>query len=82
MLLTKSVTRNSLSRILSYDLVSKIMNRCLTQTIDVKYPKSIGYLVLHSKKYTNKSNEAKTFSYKLIAYFSSNNSTGFSVAQR
>ncbi|KAF3423635.1 hypothetical protein E2986_04525 [Frieseomelitta varia] len=81
MLLTRSVRRSSLSRILSYDLASKIINRCLTQTIDVKYSKSIGYLVLHSKKYTNKNNEVKTLSYKLIAYFSSNNSTGFSIAE-
>ncbi|KOX74978.1 hypothetical protein WN51_12662 [Melipona quadrifasciata] len=81
MLLTRSVRRSSFSRILSYDLASKIINRCLTQTIDVKYPKSIGYLILHSKKYTNKNNEVKTSSYKLIAYFSSNNSTEFSIAE-
>lgn len=81
MLLTRSIRRSSLSRILSYDLASKIINRCLTQTINVKYPKSIGYLVLHSKKYINKNNEVKTLNYKLIAYFSSNNSTRFSIAE-
>lgn len=81
MLLTRSITRSSIFRILSHDSVSKVINTCLIQEINIKYPKNIGYLVLHSKKYSNKSNNVKTFNYKLIAYLSSNSSVVFPITQ-
>ncbi|XP_050574563.1 frataxin, mitochondrial [Bombus affinis] len=81
MLLTRSITRSSIFRILSHDWVSKVTNTCLIQEIDIKYPKNIGYLVLHSKKYSNKSNNVKTFNYRLIAYLSSNSSVVFPITQ-
>lgn len=81
MLLTRSITRSSIFRILSHDWVSKVTNTCLIQEIDIKYPKNIGYLVSHSKKYSNKSNNVKTFNYRLIAYLSSNSSVVFPITQ-
>ncbi|XP_043581473.1 frataxin homolog, mitochondrial [Bombus pyrosoma] len=81
MLLTRSITRSSIFRILSHDSVSKVINTCLIQEINIKYPKNTGYLVLHSKKYSNKSNNVKTFNYQLIAYLSSNSSVVFPITQ-
>ncbi|XP_071865619.1 frataxin [Bombus fervidus] len=81
MLLTRSITRSSIFRILSHDSIPKVINTCLIQEIDIKYPKNIGYLVLHSKKYSNRSNNVKTFDYRLIAYLSSNSSGVFPITQ-
>lgn len=81
MLLTRSITRSSIFRILSHDSIPKVINTCLIQEINIKYPKNIGYLVLHSKKYSNRSNNVKTFDYRSIAYLSSNSSGVFPITQ-
>ncbi|XP_017893480.1 frataxin homolog, mitochondrial [Ceratina calcarata] len=76
MILSGNVIRNSLFRVLSYDPVFSIINKCSLQTVNVHQP-SIGYLISCNEKYSS----LRTSKYKLIARFSSNDSAGYSTTQ-
>ncbi|CAL7943946.1 unnamed protein product [Xylocopa violacea] len=81
MLLSKHVTRNNLFGVLSHHSISNIINRCLIPDVNVQRRKIVGYLVPHPERYSNKSNHLKVLSCKLVAHYSSSNSTGFSITQ-
>lgn len=68
MLLTRGTIKQSVFRILSYDLVKSIINKCLIQEINVKCQANIGYHMLHFKKYLNISKDLKILSYESIAH--------------
>lgn len=68
MLLTRGTIKHSVFRILSYDLVKSIINKCLIQEINVKCQANIGYHMLHFKKNLNISKDLKILSYESIAH--------------
>lgn len=68
MLLTKGTIKHSVFRILSYDLIKSIINKCLIQEINVKCQANIGYHMLHIKKDLNISKNLKILSYESIVH--------------
>ncbi|XP_043802441.1 frataxin homolog, mitochondrial [Apis laboriosa] len=68
MLLTRGTIKHSVFRILSYDLVKNIINKCLIQEINVKCQANIGYHMLHFKKNLNISKNLKILSYESIVH--------------
>lgn len=76
MLLSGNVIRNSLFRVLSYDPVLTIINKCFIRKVNV-HQRSIGYLLSCNEKYSS----LRTLKYKLIARFSSDDSAGYSTTQ-
>lgn len=68
MLLTRGTIKHSVFKILSYDLVKSIINKCLIQEINVKCQTNIGYHILHLKKNLNINKDLKILSYESIAH--------------
>ncbi|KAG6799025.1 frataxin, mitochondrial [Apis mellifera caucasica] len=68
MLLTRGTIKHSVFKILSYDLVKSIINKCLIQEINVKCQTNIGYHILHFKKNLNINKDLKILSYESIAH--------------